>query len=362
MLNLLSKVSENKMKHAVSRYQHYALNASNEIVHIDDAENGCVFKCLHCGGEMITKKGKVRQWHFAHKTLTDNCCYETYLHSLAKIKIRDCFYRGEKFDVEFLTKEVCIKRNQCIWFDNETACDCESDGLQRFDLKRYYDACDMEVSYRNFRADLFLYDTANTTRPPVFIEICVKHPCTEDKINSGIRIIELLIKTEADIESVIESSFLRECDNVRFYNFNRKTIAVDSPRHRKLLSKFILDRNLKYFRNYTDCKSYTQRQSNAIFEVTIKLSNCFLKYSFSQMGLMTAYKCNYKIRNCCLCKYHECHDDMSHLKPILCKLGTSKYCEYTRAESCSAFCIDKTLYNDISEYIEKWDVWRNDDV
>ena len=34
---------------------------------------------------MIAKQGKIRQWHFAHKALSPNCSYESYLHSLAKV-------------------------------------------------------------------------------------------------------------------------------------------------------------------------------------------------------------------------------------------------------------------------------------
>ncbi len=66
---------------------------------------------------MIVKQGKVREWHFAHKTLSENCSHESYLHSLAKIKIHDWFYRADQFMLGLNTEFKCSHIDSCIWFD-----------------------------------------------------------------------------------------------------------------------------------------------------------------------------------------------------------------------------------------------------
>ena len=63
-----------------NQYQHYASDINNNIIHVKDTSNLEVQKyyCPYCNNEMITKRGNVRQWHFAHKT--DKCSYDKYLH------------------------------------------------------------------------------------------------------------------------------------------------------------------------------------------------------------------------------------------------------------------------------------------
>ena len=58
------------------------------------------FFCLFCHRQMIAKQGKIRQWHFAHKALSPNCSYESYLHSLAKLLILQKLRSEQPFGVE----------------------------------------------------------------------------------------------------------------------------------------------------------------------------------------------------------------------------------------------------------------------
>jgi len=53
------------MQHS-HRYQHFALDASNNIVDIKNVHDDQQYFCPHCHKEMITKRGKIRQWHFAY--------------------------------------------------------------------------------------------------------------------------------------------------------------------------------------------------------------------------------------------------------------------------------------------------------
>ena len=68
------------------------------------------------------------------------------------------------------------------------------------DLKRYYDTCAEEQEIDGFIADLLLTHSKKADIPPVLIEICVTHPCDDEKRKSGLKIIEVTIKKEQEVE------------------------------------------------------------------------------------------------------------------------------------------------------------------
>lgn len=357
------------MKHTANTDQHYALNPDKKLVYIKNAPRNVNFTCVNCGGEMIVKQGKVRAWHFAHKTLSENCSHESYLHSLAKIKIHDWFYNTDNFIISLNTEYICSQMDKCIWFNKENPSYCKSHNGCEFDLKKYYDYCDVERTYEGFRADLFVYDN-QSKYSPVFIEICVNHPCSEEKINSEIRIVELVIKSEEDIESIINNTLYDSDDRIRLYNFKPKPKIIDSCY--KELTKFILDNNNKGFfipLGDINCRTYTERNSKSTFELTCD-TDSLMEYSIYQMGMATAYRYKYPVRNCFLCKYHRrnedkyMYDDGDATLPIFCclykKLETNKYCKSTKAIECRAFTADKELCDAIEKKMRRayTDIWE----
>lgn len=52
------------------------INDKGERIDIDKANRYEQYKCEFCGGELVTKMGKVNAWHFSHKKLKD--CDEWY--------------------------------------------------------------------------------------------------------------------------------------------------------------------------------------------------------------------------------------------------------------------------------------------
>ncbi|WP_162508158.1 competence protein CoiA family protein [Alistipes onderdonkii] len=359
------------MKHIANTDQHYALNPEGELVWIKDARRNDKFTCVSCGGEMIVKQGKVREWHFAHKTLSENCSHESYLHSLAKIKIHDWFYRADQFMLGLNTEFKCSHIDSCIWFDIGNPSYCIQEKLHIIDLKKYYNSCDIERTYNSFRADLFVYNN-QFSKSPIFIEICVNHPCSEEKINSGIRIIEIVIKSEEEIESIISSTISERDDCIRLYNFNPKSQVIDSCY--KELTKFVLLKdNRGFFIPVGDvnCRTYTERNTKSIFELTCD-SGSLMEYSIYQIGMVSAYKYKYPVRSCFLCKFHRrnedkyMYDDGDAALPIFCclykKLETNKYCKSTKAIECKAFTIDKELCNAVERKMRTCyaDIWERE--
>ena len=176
----------------------YSLDCDNNLINIKDAIKGNNYYCPCCGAPMITKQGTKNRWHFAHSINASNCSYESYLHKIAKHKIRECFEHSPIFYITINSKATCRviecpmgKSTPCLWLKPYT-----------FDLKKYYNICEEEAHIGNFRADLLISSLKHKT-DSILIEIYVSHKSTTNKINSNYRIIEIQINSEEDIKNVI---------------------------------------------------------------------------------------------------------------------------------------------------------------
>ncbi len=323
----------------------YALDQNNELAHINKAQKGNSYYCPNCHGELLIKQGQVRVKHFAHKKNTPHCTYETYLHELAKMKFKQWFDQQDKFPIRFKVEKLCEKAHECKWchyYDETHGYECifGDQFSPDFNLKQYYGEAILEQPYMDFRADILLRNK-KIDGEPIFIEITVTHRCDQTKIDSGIRIIEIEIKSEDQLDQIVKKSVLEENEYIKFHNFKR-TPALVSNRHKELY-KFVLFDSLKGYCPDTTCKTYTQR-SKGIYELTFE--NWTVEYFPYKIGIIAAYNAGYnKIRNCYLCKYYKDADGIySDDLPIFCclykKLNTEKYCKSNQAENCSAFRVD----------------------
>ena len=57
----------------------FASDYNDNRVHIDETHSNQEYYCPYCGAPLITKKGDVRQHHFAHKQ--NHLCSDTWAHS-----------------------------------------------------------------------------------------------------------------------------------------------------------------------------------------------------------------------------------------------------------------------------------------
>lgn len=56
--------------------------------------------------------------------------------------------------------------------------------VMKFDLKKNFDTCEEEVTYKGYRADLMLSSMEHPEREPIFFEISVTHDCEVEKLAS----------------------------------------------------------------------------------------------------------------------------------------------------------------------------------
>lgn len=71
-----------------------AHDSGGERVYCRDAIKGQPYTCPECGGELVVKQGKIKIWHYAHRTNLHNCSRagETLYH----LELKDFLYRKLK--------------------------------------------------------------------------------------------------------------------------------------------------------------------------------------------------------------------------------------------------------------------------
>lgn len=342
----------------------YALGPGDSIIYISNAIKGEYYKCPFCDAPLIIKEGKIKAKHFSHRAGSTSCTYESYLHSLAKRRIAEWFNSERVFEISILTKRRCEKFDNCLWQHDEYTSSyfCEEESFRKFSIKQYYDEITPEIMYKGFRADLLL-SSRNTAYEPVFIEICINHPCEQQKIDSGIRIIEINLQTERELDSIVQAGILQEhIGQVSFYNFQR--IAEQKITEGMKLNKFILLKSMNGFcvTNQVDCRSYIQRHPSAIFEITYDyLASKTYVHPFI-FGWTMAYKYNSNARNCFLCKYHK--QNGLYAQWLCClykKLNIDKHCKSNQAINCQAFSVDLTILNENYSSLPKisYNIWNS---
>ncbi len=235
------------------RYK-YAYNENGEFIDIESvsSENRHErhFHCVSCGEELIPRLGKVRTHHFAHKVADVSCNKETYLHKIGKWLLKSKFDESESFFIEYQRKVKCK-------------------------------------------------NSEKEKRKPVLIEIRVSHECTEEKQESGAKIIEFRVKSEDDLLRIVDSNIIKEQeDKVKFIGFSQETVGDKILDHRSLY-RFYLYKSGKVFVCRSDCNK-TGKQK-AILELNIDPYK--IPYSrVYEYGVAKSLAMGFDIRNCVLCK------------------------------------------------------------
>lgn len=346
----------------------YALDEHQNVIYIHDVnqENRKehTYHCIECGEELIPRLGTKRVLHFAHKCNTPNCTGETYLHKLAKRLIKEHFERSDSFMIKYQRYNRCSKYKVCPIYDEGKCIDRNYDKDDgRFNLKEFYDTCEEEKKYNDYYiADLLLYHSEKKDRQPTFIEIHVKHKSTEEKINSGNRIIELTIKSEADIKKFI-SSGIEESQHpkeekegyAQFYGFN--TFSENTTKGWKCnLPKLFLYPSGKTFAEYVNCIDALEKKSDQNFECifyTKYYQSVFLQSNdYAKYGYILTQRENTSLKFCPLCKYYSNENSICMLYK---KCNTPTHPEAWHANECKYYREANDEVSRIKSTIKEYD-------
>lgn len=200
----------------------FAFNNKNELVNINnvDKKQKENYFCINCGDEMIARKGKIKAHHFSHKIKA--CSYESYLHKLAKLKFylsySKCLVNNDSFHLEYFIDQKCTS---CL--DNFNI-NCDFKNTSRlFDLTKTFNQIDIEKGVNGFIADILLSSTK--TNEKILVEFAVKHFCSAEKKMSGLRIIEIPIENENNLDFLKYKSLTQQNVNFQLINFKNKSIT-----------------------------------------------------------------------------------------------------------------------------------------
>lgn len=299
--------------------RHYALDDAGNLVYLGNKSSTEIqrkdYICLGCGNALRPVQGKQREWHFRHK-VNARCNKESYIHQLGKKIIKNKFDKEESFIIKYHKQLCCSNYNSCPFKDPK----CRYSEKSRFDLKDWYDTCQEEKSGNdtNYRADLLLTHSQFPDRKPIYIEIAYKNDCVREKIASGIKIIEIEVENENDLEIPLEEpDYFQWCVDfdsmtspydwnvppVRFYNFERRAL-LDKPLSMTLNLYIIANENgiMKPIQSPADCSvMYKEPLPQCVFMLCTKRGLLTGKDEFRLFGYLMAVKNGVNIKKCITC-------------------------------------------------------------
>ena len=355
----------------------YCLDENNNLIHIssltDENRRSHTYRCLQCGQDMTPKLSKHKEGshksHFAH-TADTACDGESYLHKLAKRRIREKFESSESFPMTFTRNIPCQESGKCVCFDKHS---CLEQGvsilsdLRKLNGQVIYDTCQEEKKVGDFQPDLLLTCSTKADRKPVFIEVYKTHESEDPKINSGYKIIETTkLKTEADIDSIIEKGFV-EGLNCQMFNFSPKLPSIrkkDVPITRFILFGNVAASVIGSTEYEVTCESINRRiHSQSIKELNLQSSGIDIWGNYEednildsyQTGLVYLVKKGMDIRNCILCKHYTYNEWKNTHLCMSYKSLVEKYHypRQTTARECPKFELNQKLLNHPLSELEK---------
>lgn len=204
----------------------FALNEENQVIDIDKVIIGDknTFICLGCEQPLIAKKGPIRVHHFAHKHNDLHCSLETYLHKLGKKYFEELFLNSKKTNTPLIIQHNmrCNYKERFSLLRGLEHTTCNNIYVKRINLISEFDDIFIEKRDGVLIPDLMLIN--HTSGDKIYIEIKVKHPCSEEKLNSKIKIMEFQISNEMDLEKINRQNFIESETETQFfnlYNFNK---------------------------------------------------------------------------------------------------------------------------------------------
>lgn len=338
----------------------YAKDEHDVYTHIDNALKGHCYRCIECGEQLIIKDGSKKRKHFAHKS-NSNCNGESYIHKIWKKRIKDKFYSNSPFIIKYFVGTPCKDVTTCLIKKKIPDLKCNKCDVKEVDLKLEYDTCKEEIEYKGFVGDIVLSDSKNPDKEPLFIEIDYTHPCDEEKIASGIRIIEFKVDDDKEKPINLDEPGLwmkkekwsinlkdgnpynmKHLPDVRFYNFNRlsyPTIGLYSIMHNN-------DGQCEmHYSKCCTCKEKPQRSEKATFEVAI--ADDIVKSEgnnyYIEAVLALAALNKHIVRDCRLCSRNISFNRR-------CRAMTEK--EYASAQQCRGYQINPFALRKMSDRLK----------
>lgn len=197
----------------------YGLDDHGALTHISDAQRSQIYTCPGCHSVLIPVLGEIKTKHYRH---SEECCSaETYLHKCAKEAFFQCYQqalKGISPVVLELERAVHCQSPKTQWVAGRDY-ECRKMVPARYNMVTLFDRAGLEKrdSHTGLTPDVMLFQSEGDNR--AYVEICVTHPCTPEKIASGIPIVEFKITSEYDLQMLLCGSYSVHDERVSLHNF-----------------------------------------------------------------------------------------------------------------------------------------------
>ena len=286
----------------------YADVGAPELLHISQVNQNnrrdFKFTCPYCKNTLrprLSRGGK--RSHFAHNP--GECCdQDRYIHTTAERLIKEKWDRNEPFEITFQVSTVCSHSSTCIFgraFKNR----CLFHETKTFDLKKHYSQCLVEKKCGDFIPDLCLIDETGK-HEPIFIEIWSKHKNSDKKAESDYKIIEIRLRTVADLEE-LTSQPITESETVTFSHFKILEKEPDAEDRPELMKYTLYADSLKSYveTKSVSCSNYnTKHHGKAVLEIVGAKNDFYTVSHFRNYCNALANGKGYDIRSCFLCRQY----------------------------------------------------------
>lgn len=305
----------------------YAHDENEQLIHISsivkEDRRKHKYTCLCCHDELRPRLGAVRERHFYH---TNNACsYESYIHKLGKElfhrEYSKCLEEGVPFYVEIPQRTICAKSSFCRFHTT----DCVfNEHIRLIDLTKYFRIISMpETADGEFIPDLFI---ENKKRDKIYIEIFFTSKCSNKKIESGTKIIEIKAEGRHNLSSKEvnlansnlepEKRFIAELlghhfttERIKCYNFKDKAITPINNNCGVKIKAMLLFGSGKHHVDTYSAIEYIQRRvsKKEVYCGAAIMDNSTVRFledeKFAALCLEDAHECGIKVAHCKLCKH-----------------------------------------------------------
>lgn len=151
-------------------------------------------------------------------------------------------------------------------------------------------------------------NSKNPKIEPTLIEVCVSHPCDESKRNSGLRIIEIRIKKEADAieiekaKAICETRFASKRERkVEFISFKRDIYIP----HQIKLQRYVINSKQTpngYFTTINCNKAHCKLRKDSMIELNVVNVNDYKDCDIWEVLLWLSKQKG--LRRCNICKFY----------------------------------------------------------
>ncbi len=171
-----------------------ARRADGQLIYAEQGiDKSLPFNCPGCKQEVYAAtEGKVQRPHFRHKSINGSkgCSEpESYIHWITKELFADFFKSIDSLYIEIPYYLYCTASKTC-----------KKKSTYQLDLKEKFPYILVEEYHQGFRPDCMLY---NDIGEKLYLEVKYTHAVSEEKIDTGMPIIELNISNEKDIDKII---------------------------------------------------------------------------------------------------------------------------------------------------------------